>query len=668
MSIAKSVSNVLYELLEGAVEGLTEKLRATAGVSFDPIQPASNARTLPKSIQDDPRYQQALVAYWQLQADIKQQLSANNIEAVNLLKAQESEARQQLSQLRRNLIRESQLQKIAIKLQEMPAIWPADRWFAQLSRTQTEQILQQARQQHRLLILLAPPFLSEECPASFHNDLQIILSNQVNSFLGQHYPHSCKFRPIHFYGDYFLDPIAHENLQKLPKLLDPVPTGILYSDINDDEVIFNLGFWGVLSGDIARFTMPAWNWSDALQALRSVGYSKRDAHRAIAEIIVTVHKLLGAFVADWYYLNIDPNYEPQLFEICSEFDREEQNWAQPYIATLKQMQQAQLPVYENKMAQLADEAFEKLKADNNWHAVSTLKGSHIDLVNSLAISPDSQSLIHTSSRDNNIRISRGTDGQLTRTFSEHPMQVLSLVIAPDGETVVSGSRDSSIKIWELKSCKLIRTFKGQKDGVCAVAITPDGETIVSGSRKKKLEIWQLHTGKLIRSIKGHSGQINSVAISPDGQTFVSGGDDNKIKVWELNKGESEGEGEPIHSIEGHTDSVNTLAICPDGQTIVSGSSDKTIKFWDLSTGNIIRTLEGHSGEVNSVIISADGQTIMSGSSDKTIKIWELNTGKFIRSITAHSNKIMTLAMSSSGQTIVSSSGDKTIKIWRCIQT
>ncbi|MGK7902487.1 MAG: WD40 repeat domain-containing protein [Hormoscilla sp.] len=665
MSNAKSVSNVLYELLEGAVEGLTEKLRATAGVSFDPNKPASNAPTLPKSIQDDRRYQQALVAYWQLQAEIEQQLSANNIEAANLLKAQESEARQQLSQLRRDLIRESQLQKIAIKLQEMPVIWQADNWFAKLSRTQTEQILQQAQQQHRLLILLAPPFLSSECPASFHKHLRIILSNQVNSFLGQHYPHSCKFRPVHFYGDYFLDPIAHENLQKLPKLLDPVPTGILYSDINDDEVIFNLGFWGVLSGDIAQFTLPAWNWSDALQALRSVGYSKRDAHCAIGEIIITVHKLLGAFVADWYYLNIDPNYEPQLFDICSEFDREEQNWAQPYIATLKQMQQAQLPVYKNQMAQLADEAFEKLKADNNWHAVGTLTKSNLDVVNSLAISPDSQSLI-CASRDQIIRIVRWTNEQLLRTF-EHPLQVMSVVLAPDSETVVSGSRDGSIKIWELKSCKLIRTLKGQKDWVCALAITPDGETIVSGKRKKTLEIWQFHTGKLIRSLKGHSGQINSVAISPDGQTFISGGDDKKIKVWELNKGEGEGEGEgePIYSLEGHTASVNSLAIGPDGQTIVSGSSDKTIKVWELSTGKFIRSLSGHSGEVNSVIISADGQTIMSGSSDKTINIWELNTGKFIRSITAHSDKIITLAMSPSGETIVSSSGDKTLKIWRC---
>lgn len=655
---AKSVSNVLYELLQGAVEGLTEKLRATAGVSFDPNQPASQAPTLPQTSQDDPRYQQAMVAYWQLQAEIEQQLSANNIEAVNLLQAQESEARQQLSQLRRDLIRESQLQKIAIKLQEMPAIWQADNWFAKLSRTQTEQILQQAQQQHRLLILLAPPFLSSECPASFHNYLRIILSNQVNSFLGQHYPHSCKFRPVHFYGDYFLEPIAHEQLQKLPKLLDPVPTGILYSDINEDEVIFHLGFWGVLSGDIAQFTMPAWNWSDALQALRSVGYSKRDAHRAIAETIVTVHKLLGAFVADWYYLNIDPNYEPQLFEICSEFDREEQNWAQPYIATLKQMQQAQLPVYKNQMAQLADEAFEKLKADNNWHAVRTLTGSNIDLVNSLAISPDSHSLI-CASRDNSIKIWQLTTGNLIRTLSDHSLPVMSVAIAPDGETVVSGSRDSSIKIWQLKSCRLIRTFKGHANWVCALAITPDGQTIVSGSRDKNLKIWQLDTGKLIRSIKGHSRQINSVAISPDGQTFVSGSYDNTIKVWELNTGEL------IHSLEGHTDSVNALAIGLDGQIIVSGSSDKTIKIWEMSTGNLIRSLSGHSGEVNSVIISADGQTILSGSSDKTIKIWELNTGKFIRSITAHADSIITLAMSPSGQTIVSSSGDKTMKIWRC---
>ena len=292
----------------------------------------------------------------------------------------------------------------------------------------------------------------------------------------------------------------------------------------------------------------------------------------------------------------------------------------------------------------------------NVSLVKTITG-HSDLVRSVAISPDGQTLV-SDSVDNTIKIWNLATGNLIRTLSGHSYQVYSIPISPDGQTLVSGDIDNTIKIWNLATGNLIRTLSGHSHWVDSVAISPDGQTLVSGSIDDTIKIWNLATGNLIRTLSGHSNDVMSVAISPDGQTLVSGSVDNTIKIWNLATGNL------ISTLSGHSDPVTSVAISPDGQTLVSGGYDKTIKIWNLATGNLIRTLSGHSNDVMSVAISPDGQTLVSGSVDNTIKIWNLATGNLIRTLSGHSNSVMSVAISPDGQTLVSGSEDKTIKIWR----
>ena len=664
MLLPESVSKIVFELLQGAVDELAEKLLETTG---DPTatrdrqdpnsdQQQSNAPALPETIQSDPRYTEAMVGYWQRQADRDQQLSTNP-ELANHLKSQQRQEQQELSHLRRNLIRELQANAIALKLKELPNSWSRDNWFAKLNRTDTEQILQQAQYYHRLLILVAPPEISRECPVSFHDRFYIQISNQVNSFLSQHYPLTSNLCPVEFYGDYFQKPIDDSDFKQLQTVLMPVPTSVLYGKIDDYEVSFYVGFWGIKTSSGASFSLQAWNWETTKKELEAAGQSKQEAHREIGKILVTIYQLLAAFVADWYYLNIDSNYQPQLFELESKFERAGQSWGRPYIEALRNIQQAQMPVYQLQMQQLGEAAFEKLKDKNNWQCDRTISG-YLDSIYAVAISPDSQNLA-IACQDNSIKILQLKTSNLTRTLSDHSLGVLTVAIAPDGETVASGSRDKTIKIWELKTAKLIRTLKGHTDWVCSVKISPDGLNLVSVSRDKTVKIWELNTGKLIRTIKAHLRHIDTVAIAPDGMHFITGSYDDTAKIWQSTTDKL------IHTLEGHTNWVKSVAISLDGQLVVSGSSDETIKIWEESTGSLIRTLTGHTKEVNAVAISPDGQTIVSGSSDRTLKIWELMTGKLIRTLAGHADSIVDVAISPDGKTIVTGSADKSIKIWRC---
>jgi hypothetical protein len=63
----------------------------------------------------------------------------------------------------------------------------------------------------------------------------------------------------------------------------------------------------------------------------------------------------------------------------------------------------------------------------------------------------------------------------------HTGTVGSVVVTPDGKTVVSGSVDKTLKMWDLETGQCLATFEGRTGSVLGVAVTPDGKTVVSSS-------------------------------------------------------------------------------------------------------------------------------------------------------------------------------------------
>jgi WD40 repeat protein len=295
-----------------------------------------------------------------------------------------------------------------------------------------------------------------------------------------------------------------------------------------------------------------------------------------------------------------------------------------------------------------------------WRCIHTLQ-EHSNWVNSVAISPDGETLV-SGSRDKTILIWQLDTGKKLCTLTGHTSFVYSVAISPDGQTLISGSEDTTIKLWQMSKGRQLRTlggrFSGHSHWVNSVAISPDGETLISGSTDKTIKLWRLGTGRELHTLTGHSSSVRSVAITPDGQTIVTGSDDTTIKLWQM------GTGKKLHTLTGHSNRVGFVAITPDAQTLVSGSDDRTIKLWDLKAPRLISTLIGHSTWPNCVAISPDGQTFVSGE-HKTIKIWQLNTGREISSFTGHSDWVNCVAFSPDGKILASGSADNTIKIWRC---
>ncbi|GGA12298.1 hypothetical protein [Okeania sp. KiyG1] len=277
------------------------------------------------------------------------------------LQQQDLEDRRELARLQRELMRELHAKTIEVKLTEIQTIWDLENWFSKLSRQETEDILRKGQQQYRLLVLASPPKISRSCPESFHDELETDIQNDVKEFLHQYYPlnpQTGNFSPcpVKFYGDYFKEPIFDTQVEQLYKLLAPVPTVVLYSQVRDYKVNFHVGYWELCDDKVSLLPMQAWNWKQAWQKLKEAGVDNDESLLIIRQIIVMVHKLLAAFTADLYYLYIDAtaSYEPRLFQLKGEFDQEwfPQELVRDYIEMLREVQQQQREVYEAELERL----------------------------------------------------------------------------------------------------------------------------------------------------------------------------------------------------------------------------------------------------------------------------------------------------------------------------
>ncbi|MGG6264674.1 GUN4 domain-containing protein [Leptolyngbya sp. AN03gr2] len=306
---------------------------------------SSSTPGLVSSVQQNQRYSEALQLYQQQLAQ-----SQRNQE-------QQLQAQLQFNKRLIELLSEVQIKNNEVKRNELQLIWDRDNWGSRLSREETQQILGQNN--HHLLILVAPPNVSPDCPESFRNNLSREVDNNTRIFLSHHYSQN-QFCPIEFYGDYFKNAIAAADVRRLQIVLGAVPTAVIYTDITDYQVYFHIGFWG-LQGTITQFDMQPWDWEKAVEELKSEGLDEQKAYRKIRQTIVEFHQLLAAFITDWYYLNLNVAYEPQLFQPEISFDGLPKEVIEQYTSVLREIQQQRKEAFEQEEAQKKAEETTKNK-------------------------------------------------------------------------------------------------------------------------------------------------------------------------------------------------------------------------------------------------------------------------------------------------------------------
>ena len=289
----------------------------------------------------------------------KQKLANDNIrieiETDRLkLSKQERQDRLEISRLHRELLKEIQIEESKVKLQSKQIDWDntRDNWFSKISRAETQSIL--TKYNYRLLILTSPPEIDPYFDNaqnfqqwSFKQEMR-----KIDKFLGQYYSSQSAESPVQFYYDYFTGTISKIDVNRLHDLLSSVATYVLYSDISDDTVTFWVAHWQTDQSEATHFPPLEWNWRETKDKLVAQGETEASAILVVKQTIIEIHRLLTAYLADLYYLTIDPFYEPQLFEI---FKQQEQPALQPFVESLREFQVEQRTAYYQELERIETE-------------------------------------------------------------------------------------------------------------------------------------------------------------------------------------------------------------------------------------------------------------------------------------------------------------------------
>ena len=119
--------------------------------------------------------------------------------------------------------------------------------------------------------------------------------------------------------------------------------------------------------------------------------------------------------------------------------------------------------------------------------------------------------------------------------------------------------DRTVKLWSVASEQTISTLRHRTE-VLSVVFAPDGNTLVSGSVDGGVLLWDPKTKENIKTLNGHTEWVWSVAFSPDGKTLASGSTDGTVLLWNMSTQVPVDQTSP----GSNADAVLSLDLIPDG--------------------------------------------------------------------------------------------------------
>jgi autophagy-related protein 16 len=168
----------------------------------------------------------------------------------------------------------------------------------------------------------------------------------------------------------------------------------------------------------------------------------------------------------------------------------------------------------------------------------TLMG-HISRVSQALFSFDNLKAI-TGSHDRTIKVWDLQKGYCIRTIFCYS-SCNSLCLSYDGIVIVSGHLDSNLRFWDVKTGECIRALESlHSQQITSVVLSPDGHSVLTNARDNCLKLVDIRNYAEIQSFKHETYRTGvnwaKACFSPDGRYIASGSADGYVFIWEVASG------------------------------------------------------------------------------------------------------------------------------------
>ena len=270
--------------------------------------------------------------------------------------------------------------------------------------------------------------------------------------------------------------------------------------------------------------------------------------------------------------------------------------------------------------------------------------AHLDVVNSLAFSPDGKILASGGYRAIKLwkrtPVSRKQGQKIPVPFDTE------LKANPGNSLVASFGEGNGSVLWSLPAWKKVREIGKEIGLVNAVAFDPKASRIVLGGKNGKLSVYSLDDGKLLT-------EGNSTNLTPVTALAFSGGEipnlsvareSKVIEAWPTPPVEDSADWKPLRELKGHSSVPRHLAFHPKDQNVLfSGGDDSTVRAWKFKEGSAVKSMSVGT-PVKRFALSPDGARFAVSGTLPGGSLWDYATGKKVADLKGNPENVL-----SSGQ-------------------
>ncbi|ETS82425.1 hypothetical protein PFICI_04301 [Pestalotiopsis fici W106-1] len=296
---------------------------------------------------------------------------------------------------------------------------------------------------------------------------------------------------------------------------------------------------------------------------------------------------------------------------------------------------------------------------------------------SLVFWPDASKFAFSPRWSGDIWIWDIVTGGVLRVFYGHTLAILSLVLSPDKQQLISGSIDGAIEIWDVATIETEKPNLGRQTlRITSVAFSPDGKYLAAVLVSGMIHLHEVASGNLVQRIppQEYAGRIQVsrqfIEFSPDGLKLASWCGGELIEVLNLTEGRVEQFLTGITTDSGDFRRI-LMAFSSDGTKLATYAYNCKIQIWDVARGSLLA--EKQFNIIYSLAFSPDGERVafeqepwkrFASHDFDRISLWNMATNRMEPVLDQHEmGHIESLAFSADGRKLATSTSDRTIHMW-----
>ncbi|XP_074839104.1 guanine nucleotide-binding protein G(I)/G(S)/G(T) subunit beta-2 [Carettochelys insculpta] len=218
------------------------------------------------------------------------------------------------------------------------------------------------------------------------------------------------------------------------------------------------------------------------------------------------------------------------------------------------------------------------------------------------------SIYSLKTREGNVRVSRELPGHTG---------YLSCCRFLDDNQIITSSGDTTCALWDIETGQQTTAFGGHSGDVMSLSLAPDGRSFVSGACDASIKLWDVRDSMCRQTFTGHESDINAVCFFPNGNAFATGSDDATCRLFDLRADQEL----MMYSHDNIICGITSVAFSRSGRLLLAGYDDFNCNIWDAMKGDRAGVLAGHDNRVSCLGVTDDGMAVATGSWDSFLKIW-----------------------------------------------